>query len=211
MNKIKRTLCLIGSILGNISSIFDKLLHLLKSIGIYIYSGYQLSKFASIGYNSVIEKANIILNPQYIYIGSNVSILKGLIITAIDRYRGGVYKPTIKIGNNVNIGRNCHISCINSIIFDDNVLIGAYVTIVDNAHGKSDINNLSIPPAKRELYSKGEVFIGKNVWIGDKVTILPGVNIGDGCIIGANSVVTKDIPANSIAAGCPAKIIRTIQ
>ena len=56
--------------------------------------------------------------------------------------------------------------------------------------------------------SKGDVIIGKNVWIGDKVTILPNVKIGDGVVIGANSVVTKDIPPCSVVAGNPAKIIK---
>ena len=54
----------------------------------------------------------------------------------------------------------------------------------------------------------GAVFIGKNVWIGDKVTILPGVSIGEGTIVGANSVVTKSLPAYSVCAGNPARIIK---
>ena len=66
---------------------------------------------------------------------------------------------------------------------------------------------MSMAPTTRPLYSKGRVSIGKNVWIGDKATILPGVTIGDGVIVGANSVVTKDIPHYKIAIGCPAKII----
>lgn len=68
-----------------------------------------------------------------------------------------------------------------------------------------------LPPLFRPLFSKGPVIIGKNVWIGDKATILPGVTIGDGSIIGANSVVTKDVPAYSVVAGNPAKIIKTIK
>jgi acetyltransferase-like isoleucine patch superfamily enzyme len=67
-----------------------------------------------------------------------------------------------------------------------------------------------IAPALRDLFSKGPVRIGKRVWIGENACILPGVSIGDGAVIGAGSVVTKDIPPNSIAAGNPAKVIRTI-
>lgn len=70
------------------------------------------------------------------------------------------------------------------------------------------MSDLVYPPLLRPLYSKGQVVIGKNVWIGDKVTILPGVSIGDGSVIAANSVVTKSIPPYSIAAGIPAKIIK---
>lgn len=63
-----------------------------------------------------------------------------------------------------------------------------------------------ISPNKRTLYSKGPVVLGDNVWIGQNVSVMPDVVIGEGCIIGANSVVTHDIPAFSIAAGCPAKL-----
>ena len=54
------------------------------------------------------------------------------------------------------------------------------------------------------------VHIGKNCWFGANVTVCPGVTIGDGCVIGAGAVVTRDIPANSFAAGVPARVIRTI-
>lgn len=65
-----------------------------------------------------------------------------------------------------------------------------------------------IPPVERALTNDAEVIIGDNVWIGDNVVILPGVHIGDGSIIGANAVVTHDIPPNSIAVGSPARVIK---
>lgn len=70
---------------------------------------------------------------------------------------------------------------------------------------------LGIAPNKRPLYCKGPVIIGNNVWIGEKASIMPGVTIGDGVIIAANSVVTKDIPSYSLAAGIPAKIIKSVK
>ena len=63
---------------------------------------------------------------------------------------------------------------------------------------------------KRKVVSKGAVVIDDNVWIGDKVSIMPGVHIGEGSIIAANAVVTKNIPPYSIAAGVPAKVIRIV-
>jgi acetyltransferase-like isoleucine patch superfamily enzyme len=66
-------------------------------------------------------------------------------------------------------------------------------------------------PMMRPLISKGKVIIGDNVWIGEGAMILPNVHIGEGAIIAANSVVTKDIPAYSIAVGIPAKIIKNIK
>ena len=76
-----------------------------------------------------------------------------------------------------------------------------------NNHGSTALSDLQIRPQDRALTSKGSVRIGNNVWIGDKVAILGNVTIGDGAIIGANSVVTKDIPANAVAVGSPARII----
>ena len=92
----------------------------------------------------------------------------------------------------------------------NNVLLGHAVYISDNNHGMSNSDALKIPPVERQLYSKGAVRIGNNVWIGRHVCIMPGVTIGDNCIIGANSVVTKDVPANCVAVGLPAQIIKMI-
>ena len=84
------------------------------------------------------------------------------------------------------------------------------VLITDNAHGFTSLEQLRIAPLARPIIAKGKVIIGNNVWIGDKATVLPGVSIGDGAIIGANSVVTKDVPAFSVVAGNPAKIIKKL-
>ena len=90
------------------------------------------------------------------------------------------------------------------------MLTGKWVTITDNSHGNVTVENLILPPANREVLSKGKVKIGKNVWIGDKASIMPGVKIGDGVIVGANSVVTKDIPSYCLVAGNPARIIKKL-
>ena len=123
---------------------------------------------------------------------------------------GEVINPILKIGNNCNIGQYNHITAVNKIVIGDNLLTGRFVLITDNSHGHFNYDNLKIHPSKRQVVSKGEVVIGNNVWIGDKVSILPGVHIGDGCVIGANSVVTYDIPSYSIAVGNPVKVIKTI-
>lgn len=115
------------------------------------------------------------------------------------------------IGDNCAIGRFSHITAVNKIVIGNNLLTGGFVLITDNSHGHLDYDSLHVHPLKRPIESKGEVIIGNNVWIGDKATILPGVHIGDGCIIAANSVVTHDVPSYSIAAGVPAKVIKTIE
>ena len=100
------------------------------------------------------------------------------------------------------IGNNCGFSgvsivCAKSVIIGDNTLIGANSSISDTDDHKDRYNVEDKP-----------VSIGNNVWIGMNCIILKGVNIGDNTIIGAGSIVTKDIPANTIAAGNPCKIIK---
>ena len=119
-------------------------------------------------------------------------------------------KPFLKIGNNCNIGEYNHYSAANKIIIGNGVLTGRWVTITDNNHGSFTKEQLQVSPIIRPIVPKGEIIIDDNVWIGDKATILAGVHIGEGSIIGANSVVTKDIPPFSIAVGNPAKIIKTL-
>jgi Acetyltransferase (isoleucine patch superfamily) len=117
------------------------------------------------------------------------------------QYAGDLFSPSISIGDNCNIGEYCHISAINKITIADGVLTGRFVYIGDNAHGGLSWEEAGIPPAKRKLITKGEIMIGRNVWIGDKSTILGGVSIGDNVIIGANTVVTHDIPSNTVVGG----------
>lgn len=119
-------------------------------------------------------------------------------------------EPVLKIGNNCNIGEYNHYSAANKIIIGNGVLTGRWVTITDNDHGSFTKEQLQVSPIIRPIVPKGEIVIDDNVWIGDKATILAGVHIGEGSIIGANSVVTKDIPPFSIAVGNPAKIIKTL-
>ena len=86
-----------------------------------------------------------------------------------------------------------------------------FVLITDNAHGANLVEELDVIPLQRKTCSKGTVIIGNKVWIGDKATILPNTKIGNCAIIGANSVVTKDVPAYSVVGGNPAKILKVIK
>ncbi len=118
---------------------------------------------------------------------------------------------TLIFGNNVQINDFCHINALRSVTIGDNVLIASKVFITDLEHGSySGDSNDSLPESvvKNRMLSSKPVIIGNNVWIGELCSILPGVTIGDNCVIGANSVVTKSIPSNSIAVGNPAKVIK---
>ena len=148
---------------------------------------------------------------QMIRIGAKTVIGSHSVLGSWVRYgKDEHYKPEIIIGNDCHIGEFCHITAINKITIGDGLLTGRFVYIGDNAHGGLSWEEADIPPAKRHLKSKGEIVIGRNVWICDKVAILGGVTIGDNVIIGAGSIVTHDIPSNSMAAGMPAKVVRQL-
>lgn len=164
-------------------------------------------KFQKFGKNNEIHPyVRLIVGGKYISIGSNVVLGADLQLTAWDRYGNQRFTPSIIIGDGVSIGDGAHITAINSIIIGDNVLTGKNILITDNSHGAVTLDELETAPNKRHLFSKGPVVIGNNVWIGDKASILPGVRIGNGSIIGSNAVVTKDVPDNHVAVGNPAKV-----
>ena len=119
-------------------------------------------------------------------------------------------QPSLIIGKNCDIGEYTHISCANSITIGNGVLMGRWITIVDNSHGHLCNEQKDMSPLMRPIEISKGICIEDNVWIGDKATILSGVTIGEGAVVGANSVVTKDIPAYTIVGGNPAKIIKQI-
>ena len=109
----------------------------------------------------------------------------------------------IKVGENVFINSCCRFQDQGGLEIGDGSLIGHNTTIATLNH---DFN-----PLKRQNLTPSPVKIGKNVWIGSDCSILPGVEIGDGAIIGGGSVVTKSIPKNVIAVGNPARVIKEIE
>jgi acetyltransferase-like isoleucine patch superfamily enzyme len=172
---------------------------------------YWLSReFKSIGENPHIARPVYLMGGQYISIGKEFASLPGLRIECWDKYIDNKYTPDLSIGDNVYMNYNVHIGCINRISIGNNVLFASNIYISDHSHGLTDGVDINIPPALRSLVSKGPVIIKDNVWIGENVSIMPDLTIGKGCIIGANSVVTKSFPDYSIIAGVPAKMIRTI-
>lgn len=174
----------------------------------HIVTARHRHRFKSFGCNSLLAPDITLISPQNISIGDKSSIMSHCVL---ETWANARFLPEIKIGNGVSIGEYTHITCAQYIEIGDGLLTGRFVLITDNGHGKSSADEISIPPILRPLHSNGPIKIGNNVWIGDKATILPNVTIGDGAIIGANAVVTKNVPAYTIVAGCPAKIIKTIK
>lgn len=171
-----------------------------------IRSMWYCRAFRKVGRRVYIRRSFFLLGGDCITLGDNVSFGRNCVLTAWKEYRGEKLTPQIFIGSDCHFGEYNHITSTNSITIGTGLLTGRWVTITDNSHGTTDYETLKIPPVERKIYSKGAVRIGNNVWIGDKATILPGVTIGDGVVVAANAVVTKNVPAYCVVAGNPAVI-----
>ena len=109
----------------------------------------------------------------------------------------------LRMGRNSGLNLGCYVVAMEEITIGENVMIGPYVVIVDHDHGTE---NSGVPMVLQKMKT-APVTIRDDVWIGAHVTIAKGVQIGRGAIVGANAVVTHDVPEYCIAAGVPAKVI----
>ena len=112
--------------------------------------------------------------------------------------KDAVFSSKVSLGNNSGIGIRASIS--GKTYIGDNVMMGPDCVIYSQNH---EFSSIDIPMCRQGFQEEKPVYIGNDVWIGGRVTILPGVKIGNGAIIGAASVVTKDIPDYAIACGNP--------
>ena len=160
----------------------------------------------------------IIRFPFDIRYAKNIQIGNGVSIGRMCRFEvapeGAIgNQKRIKIGDNFRINDFVHIAAYQSVEIGCEGGIGSRSFITDLNHGDFTEGvpfDITVPHRLRPISSK-PVKIGNNVWIGENVVIMPGVSIGRGCVIGANSTVTKSIPDYAVAAGSPAKIIRRLK
>lgn len=210
---LKKIIVNISSGVGYITSFLlpKKLSWLISLIRDSIYSGWIKSSLKEVGDNFSVQYPMNHLGLKFISIGNNFSCFPRLRLEAFERHLNNSYAPILNIGNNVSINFDCHIACVNSVQIGNNVLIASKVFITDHSHGEAKITDLQMSPSARKVVSKGAVIIADNVWIGEGASILPNVIIGKNSIVGANAVVTKSFPENSLIGGNPAKLIKVIE
>jgi acetyltransferase-like isoleucine patch superfamily enzyme len=143
---------------------------------------------------------------KYIEFGARTTIDRFGWLSALDSYAGIKYRPEIRIGDDVHIGRYACLTSINSIVIEDGCLLSEHVYISDLAHGLDPEGGLFV---NQPLSSKGPVRIGAYSFIGYRVCIMPGVSLGKHSVVGANSVVTRSFSGYSMIAGAPAKLVKT--
>lgn len=155
----------------------------------------------------LIRRPTYIRGRKYMTVGDGFTTGVGLRIDAFPE-DGNI---CLKIGHNVEVNDQVHIAAIKSVIIGNNVLIASKVFISDHNHGFYGFDGRHDHPdtiPKERGLSYAPVEIEDNVWIGEFVSVLPGVTIGKGSIIGTMSVVVRDVPPYCIAVGAPAKVIK---
>lgn len=170
-----------------------------KRGGGYLRNIFYKKKFDNFGNGTVIRKGVRIFktNGAILNIGSNCVVDEDAVLLLTKP------SPKLQIGDSVTIGRGTIISIKDSLCIGDFTLIGPYVQITDNNHSTKRDNLIKYQRARIN-----SVEIGQDVWIGSGARILAGVKVGNGAVIGANAVVTHDIPPFAIAVGVPAKVIK---
>jgi len=176
--------------------ISDFLFKCLNKLKDYLLKIKWLLILGRLGKGSFIRSGvRIIGNPRRIYIGQKIKVYQKVIIA--------IGKGELNIGNNGLIGVGTYINCGDEkLTIGDNVAIAPYCKIFTNSHHYSD-EGLNVAS-----YKNGNVIIEDNVLIGANTVILPGVKIGHDSVIGASSLINRDVEPNTIVAGVPAKLLK---
>jgi len=173
------------------------------------YCSLVLPKFGNLQSRVYIEFPRRIVNPQLIEVGDDVYLGPDSVLVSATVFEKNTFRqeftPFLKIGSRVFSTSRLQIYCFSNIEIGDDVLIASNVLIEDALHS---YGNTTVPFKEQGFSRLASVHIGRGSWIGQNVVINPGVTIGEFCIIGANSVVTKSIPARCIAVGVPARVMK---
>jgi len=178
----------------------------------------KLPHFANTPRNLTIRMPRTISAPERISIGDDVWLGPGSLLLPVRRFPAQPlwpeskpvintqkFEPRIVIGNRVTATASLTLGAHEAIIIEDDVMFAANVHLTDGFHG---FENADEPYKYQPICRIAPIVIKRGCWIGQNAVILPGVTIGELSIIGANSVVTRDIPARCIAVGAPARVIR---
>lgn len=184
-------------------------------VAMSLFGQYSLGEALKNTYALILTKiqfpgARLVRRPLYLRGGKRLLRYgKGLTTGYSCRIEMSGDSPVLVIGDNCKMNDRVHISAHESVVIGDNVLMGSNILITDNSHGSygEGSEGPEVAPDDREI-TTSPVRIGDNVWIGEFVSVLPGVTIGDGAVVGSHSVVTHDVEPNTVVAGNPARPLK---
>jgi acetyltransferase-like isoleucine patch superfamily enzyme len=162
-------------------------------------AGLRLGRGAVVGANPEIHA------PECIEIGEGVRIGRNVRLQGIVEYAGQMFNPRLVLKRGASLQNQCTVICNNYIELGEDVMVASNVFISDHEHLYQDVKR---PIVAQELTTDGRVVIGAGSHIGENVCIFRNVTIGEHCVIGAGAVVTRDVPAFSVAVGSPARVVR---
>lgn len=180
------------------------LLGKLAAARLKLHTALVRARVAALGADSVVHAPATLYNPAVIRIGAGTVIREQVWLNG-GRAEGT--KPVLLIGDGCYIGRFCHVNASVGVTIEDRVLIAdrVYISDIDHEYRKTEL-----PVIAQGVCSKGPVLLKTGCWIGAGAVIMPGVTIGRNAVVGANSVVTKDVPEFTVVGGVPARVLKDI-
>ena len=167
---------------------------------------YWTRRFHSFGENTIVHRPGGVFGAHQIAIGDNTLILGGCYLS-VETPAWERLAPVLDIGARVGIRPYCMISASESIVIEDDVIIGAFSSVIDSDHTFAE----GRPNVMHNPVATSPIRIGRGTWLAERVAVLRGTTIGRCCIVGANSVVRDDLPDYSIAAGAPARVVGRVE
>lgn len=164
-------------------------------------------KLQLVGKRSILCRPMLVKHPRYISVGAHTIIRDGARLEVILR-PDMAQAPWLAIGDHVNIEQGVHIICQGQVTIEDNVSITPYCVIADTDHPYNDPDQPPKIGSRLNTCADSFVRIGRGSFIGAHSIILPNVDIGCGCVIGAGAVVTRSVPDYSLVVGAPARVVR---
>ena len=186
------------------SRAIEKVLHLGSRIRTRLFTMLLSSQFREIGAGSSIAPPFRFGGLGRISLGDGVVIHRDCWIHVLENH-GHESTPNIIIKSSASIGMGSTISAAQKVVIGENVLLARNVYISDHAHA---FEKIEVPIKHQGITGIRPVSIGRDTWLGQNVVVLPGVTIGEHCVIGANSVVKSSIPDFSVAVGAPARVVK---
>ncbi|HLU83293.1 MAG TPA: acyltransferase [Trueperaceae bacterium] len=176
-----------------------------------------LPSFATPAAGFEMQRPRSIVNAAAMHIGTGVKLGSGSELKANTRFPGGWmrhpqgehisqdFQPTITIGDRVTATGALQVVAFKEIVIEDDVMFAANIFVSDGSHGTT---TGEVPYKYQGITGIAPIRIGRGSWIGQNAVIMPGVTIGELAVIGANSVVTNDVPPRCVAVGAPARIVK---